>query len=78
MKLPGEAVLEFVVEPREDGRTALRQTAKFLPHGLMGIAYWHLVMPLHDIVFDGMLRGIARTIRSGGCSAPRKLQQAHR
>lgn len=77
MKLPGEAVLEFVIEPREDGRTALRQTAKFLPHGLMGIAYWHMVMPLHDIVFDGMLRGIANTIRSGGCSAPKKLQQAH-
>jgi uncharacterized protein YbjT (DUF2867 family) len=59
MKLPGEALLEFSVEPQPDGRTRLVQTASFRPRGLLGLAYWYSVRPLHDIVFNGMLRGIA-------------------
>jgi hypothetical protein len=27
----------------------------------MGLAYWYAVLPLHGLVFDGMLRGIRRT-----------------
>ena len=60
MKLPGRAWLEFRVQPSGDGRTELRQTARFLPRGLAGILYWYAVLPLHLIVFRGMLRGIAR------------------
>jgi uncharacterized protein YbjT (DUF2867 family) len=59
MKLPGEALLEFSVEPQPDGLTRLVQTARFRPRGLLGLAYWYSVLPLHDIVFNGMLRGIA-------------------
>ena len=36
----------------------LTQTARFKPRGLMGLAYWYAVMPLHGLVFDSMLRGI--------------------
>jgi uncharacterized protein YbjT (DUF2867 family) len=57
MKLPGEASLEFSVAPEESG-SRLTQTARFLPRGLAGLAYWYAVMPLHAIVFGGMLRGI--------------------
>ncbi len=60
MKVPGEAVLEFEVEPI-DGRgdaSRLRQTARFQPRGLFGILYWYLVAPFHGIVFKGMLNGI--------------------
>jgi hypothetical protein len=35
-------------------------TARFRPRGLLGIAYWYSVLPLHGIVFRGMLKGIAR------------------
>jgi hypothetical protein len=28
--------------------------------GLAGLAYWYLVYPLHNLVFGGMLRNIAR------------------
>lgn len=61
MKVPGEALLEFRLEPRDGGgRTHLTQTARFLPKGLLGLAYWYAVLPLHHVVFRGMLRGICR------------------
>ncbi|MFH1277576.1 MAG: SDR family oxidoreductase [Candidatus Eisenbacteria bacterium] len=62
MKLPGEAILEFVIEPTEErpGWSRLVQTARFLPKGLGGLLYWYSVLPLHGIVFRGMLGGIRR------------------
>ncbi|RPI67189.1 MAG: SDR family oxidoreductase, partial [Ignavibacteriae bacterium] len=59
MKLPGRAWLEFEVLPHNGGST-LRQTATFDPLGLWGLAYWYGIWPLHQFVFAGMLRGIAR------------------
>lgn len=67
MRLPGEAWLEFELEPGEDGRPTLRQTATFRPHGLAGRAYWFLVTPLHALVFGGLLRGL---VDGRGRSAP--------
>ncbi len=60
MKLPGVATLCFEIEPIDNERSRLRQTARFKPKGLLGLAYWYAVVPLHHIVFRGMLRGIAR------------------
>jgi len=59
MKLPGRAWLEFKVEATVDG-ALIRQTATFDPVGLFGLAYWYGIWPLHELVFRGMLRGIAR------------------
>lgn len=59
MKLPGRAWLEFEVQPDANG-ALLRQTATFDPLGLWGLAYWYGVWPLHQLVFAGMLRGLAR------------------
>jgi len=59
MKLPGRAWLEFEVQPLEGG-SRLRQTATFDPRGLWGLFYWYSVWLLHQFVFAGMLRGIAR------------------
>ena len=58
MKLPGRAWLEFVVEGDEQ-RATIRQTAIFDPLGLFGLVYWYGISPLHQLVFAGMLRGIA-------------------
>jgi uncharacterized protein YbjT (DUF2867 family) len=58
MKLPGEALLEFRMEPGENGHCILRQTALFKPLGLFGLVYWYAVVPFHAVVFRGMLRGI--------------------
>lgn len=60
MKLPGQALLEFRIEPRNDRQCTLRQLALFKPRGLFGLIYWYLVMPFHHIVFRGMLRGIEK------------------
>lgn len=60
MKLPGEALLEFSLQPISDERTTLTQIARFRPRGLAGLAYWYSVSPLHAIVFRGMIRGIGR------------------
>ncbi|MBM3450176.1 MAG: SDR family oxidoreductase [Armatimonadetes bacterium] len=59
MKLPGRAWLEFEVEAH-GSESRLRQTATFDPLGLLGLAYWYGVWPLHQLVFGGMLRGIGR------------------
>jgi hypothetical protein len=59
MKLPGDATLRITVEPRGEGST-LGLTARFKPRGLLGILYWYAVLPLHGIVFAGMLRGLRR------------------
>ena len=60
MKLPGEAVLELLLTECVDGTTEVRQSARFKPRGLLGLLYWYSVLPLHNLVFAGMLRGIAK------------------
>ncbi|MGB8475184.1 MAG: SDR family oxidoreductase [Candidatus Acidiferrum sp.] len=57
MRLPGRAWLQFELEPDASG-TLLRQTAIFDPLGLLGRLYWYLLYPLHQVLFQGMLRGI--------------------
>jgi uncharacterized protein YbjT (DUF2867 family) len=63
MKLPGEATLSFSIEPLGEG-SHLTMTARFRPKGLLGLAYWYSVLPLHHIVFGGMLRGMKRAAES--------------
>ncbi len=61
MRLPGDAQLAFRVLPGDQpGTTVLQQTARFVPRGLSGLVYWYAVLPLHSIVFRGMLEGIRR------------------
>ncbi|MFM7807696.1 MAG: DUF2867 domain-containing protein, partial [Planctomycetota bacterium] len=65
MKLPGTATLNFEMLPGATGSTTLTMTARFSPRGLFGILYWYGVLPLHNIVFGGMLRGIKRAAEAG-------------
>lgn len=67
MNLPGVATLTFDVEPADahPDETRLVMTARFRPRGLLGIAYWYSVLPLHGIVFRGMLKGLVRTAEQG-------------
>ena len=58
MKLPGRAWLEFEVTAHGQGST-LRQTAVFDPLGLAGQLYWYAIYPIHQLVFKGMISGIA-------------------
>ena len=59
MKVPGRAWLQFEVRGGGGGSTIV-QTALFEPAGLVGRAYWYGLWPVHRLVFEGMLAGIAR------------------
>jgi len=67
MRLPGRAWLEFEVTGDSHG-SIIRQTAVFDPVGLGGLAYWYLIWPLHQLVFAGMLRNLARAAGAGAAS----------
>lgn len=54
MKLPGEAWLEFRLEGNR-----LYQTATFRPKGIWGRLYWYSLLPIHNLIFDGMTRKLA-------------------
>ncbi len=63
MKLPGRAWLDFeVVEAGAGSR--VRQTAIFDPSGVTGRLYWHILRPVHEIVFSGMLDGYTRAVQA--------------
>ena len=57
MKLPGEAWLQFEVQPDPVG-ARVEQTAFFEPRGLLGHVYWVAALPFHRFLFPGLLRAI--------------------
>jgi len=73
MKLPGEAILEFLLSPTKTGGTILTMNARFLSRGLTGLLYWYSVYPLHDYVFKGMPQNIARACRAPILTGPHKV-----
>jgi len=58
MVLPGEAWLEWHIEPAGRTGTKVTQLALFRPRGLWGNAYWFSIAPFHRFVFPGLLDGI--------------------
>jgi len=60
LKLPGRGWLEFEVTPAGGGRSRVRQQATFDPRGVLGRVYWYILLPIHAILFGGLIRGIAR------------------
>ncbi len=80
MKTPGEAVMEFQLNPGGADRTELVLLSRFLPKGLMGILYWYALYPFHVWIFEGMLRTIARKSGNAVVEGPErftpKLQHA--
>lgn len=56
MKLPGEAWLEFNTVNK-----TLTQTATFRPLGISGRFYWYSVLPLHNIIFKGMIKKLTQS-----------------
>jgi uncharacterized protein YbjT (DUF2867 family) len=62
MKIPGRLWLQFEVGPDQNGGAQIRQTTVFDPAGYVGLAYWYLLCPVHQVVFGRMLRGIAGAV----------------
>jgi uncharacterized protein YbjT (DUF2867 family) len=59
MKMPGKAWLEFELVGNKTG-TLLKQTAGFRTNSILGQIYWFGLLPLHKIIFKGMLKNIAK------------------
>jgi len=72
MRLPGVASLSLEVVPRPEpmGGCRIVVTARFRPRGLLGIAYWYAVLPLHGIVFQRMLRGLVKVAEQSAGTVP--------
>jgi uncharacterized protein YbjT (DUF2867 family) len=77
MKLPGQAWLEWRIEPEGDG-SHVHQLARYHPRGLWGRAYWLTVAPFHRFVFPGLLAGIARDAEAADDEAVSRPQSADR
>ena len=59
MKVPGNAWLEFRVDATDDGKSLFRQTAFFVPRGLLGWTYWYALYPIHGPIFSSMINKLA-------------------
>jgi uncharacterized protein YbjT (DUF2867 family) len=64
MKLPGRAWLQYEIEDN-GSKCVIRQTSLFDPVGLPGLMYWYALVPFHQLIFGGMLKGIAREAVKG-------------
>jgi hypothetical protein len=58
MRLPGEAWLEWRIEPDGEGAT-LTQRALFYPRGLFGRLYWYSLVPFHALIFKRLAERLA-------------------
>jgi uncharacterized protein YbjT (DUF2867 family) len=76
MKLLGEATLEFRLSLTPEGATELTQTARFLPRGLAGIAYWYALAPFHKHLYPGMLQAIAAATGKPITAGPERVKRS--
>lgn len=59
MKVPGHAWLEWSVKETGTG-TVVEQQALFVPRGLLGRAYWYLLLPAHILIWRKMLQNLVK------------------
>ena len=69
MRLPGEAWLEWVIEPEGAG-SRLTQRAIFYPRGLLGRAYWYALIPFHALIFRQLAERLAARVGFRDRSGP--------
>jgi hypothetical protein len=60
MKAPGAGVLEFEIEETAPGERRIAVTAYWHPAGVWGLAYWYAMFPAHLVLFDALVKEIAR------------------
>ncbi len=65
MKMPGRAWLQLEVEAEGSNASSIRQTALFDPVGIVGLAYWYAIWPVHNLIFGNMLKGLSRAACGG-------------
>jgi uncharacterized protein YbjT (DUF2867 family) len=60
LKAPGLGWMEWRIHPQSQGGLSLSQIAYFAPKGVPGFLYWYLLLPVHRLVFAGLLKAVAR------------------
>ncbi len=70
MKVPGRAWLQFEASNVPGGGALLVQTAFFEPYGFLGLAYWYLLYPIHELFFAGMSQAIVRRAEHHEAKSP--------
>jgi len=73
MKMPGQALLEILITQKDQDRCELTLLSRFLPTGLLGIAYWYVLYPFHQFVFARMLAGMAKAAGKTLMTPPRRF-----
>jgi uncharacterized protein YbjT (DUF2867 family) len=67
LKMPGRGWLDFTVTPVGGGaQSEICQAATFDPRGLLGRAYWLASMPVHALMFRGLLQNVASLAAAHG------------
>ena len=78
MRLPGRATLSIDLRALDAERTEIVSTARFAPRGLLGLAYWTAVAPMHHGVFNGLLKGLAKAARARVLEGPEIVRARRR
>ena len=78
MRLPGRAALRIDLRALDAGRTENVATARFAPRGLLVLAYWTAVAPMHHGVFHGLLKGLAKAARARVLEGPEVVRAPRR
>jgi uncharacterized protein YbjT (DUF2867 family) len=60
LKAPGLGWMEWLITGSAEGDMVLTQIAYFAPRGLPGFLYWYILLPVHHLVFKGLLKAIVR------------------
>jgi hypothetical protein len=60
LKTSGLGWMEWWIFQQVDGEVILTQTAYFAPHGLADFLFWYFLLPVHHLVFFGLLKEITR------------------
>jgi uncharacterized protein YbjT (DUF2867 family) len=60
MKAPGLGWMEWRIAEKLGGEVLLTQIAYFAPHGSLGFLYWYILLPVHRLVFNGLIKAIVR------------------
>jgi len=73
MKMPGRALLEFRIPASDADASELTMVLRFLPRGLIGLAYWAAVVPFHKPIFRRLLADIARAAGTAVLEGPQRF-----
>lgn len=64
MRSPGEAWLEFNLEPKEGENDDIVVRATFRPSGVLGRIYWYSLWPIHLVIFQGIAQRLAKEAKA--------------